>query len=152
LFLRNLWISLKNKDIVLIGFDLKKDIELLLSAYNDLAGVTAQFSLNILKRINNELNGDFNLSKFRHFATYEVASGAMESYLVSLVEQKVSIKEINRTFYFQSWEPIHVEYSYKYHVSDIESLAFETGYNVIENMFDEKKFFTDSLWEVIKEK
>lgn len=151
LFLRNLWITLNNKDIVLIGFDLKKDIELLLHAYNDLSGVTAEFSLNLLRRINNELGGNFNLEKFRHFATYEVASGAMESYLVSLVNQDVTVKEITRSFHFDSWEPIHVEYSYKYHISDIENLAVETGYKVVEHMYDKRKYFTDSLWQVIKE-
>ncbi|KAA3636173.1 MAG: L-histidine N(alpha)-methyltransferase [Calditrichaeota bacterium] len=150
MFLRNLWISLNNKDTVLIGFDLKKDIELLLSAYNDSEGVTAEFSLNLLRRMNRELGADFEPSKFRHFATYEVSSGAMESYLVSLERQEVFIKGVGRSFLLKAWEPIHVEYSYKYLISEIETLAEETGYKVVEHMFDSKKYFTDSLWEINK--
>lgn len=150
LFLRNLWNCLNDGDIVIIGFDLKKDIELLLKAYNDSEGVTAEFNLNLLRRINRELGGEFDLTKFRHFGTYDVFSGAMESYLVSLLDQDVVIKEIGRSFHFDAWEPIHTEYSYKYHESDIYSLAKDTGFVVRENMYDSKKYFTDSVWEVHK--
>jgi L-histidine N-alpha-methyltransferase len=149
-FLRNLWSSLKNGDEVLIGFDLKKDIELLLSAYNDSKGVTSRFNLNILKRINRELGGQFDLSKFRHFGTYNVFNGAMESFLISLEDQEVFIEQIGRSFKFRAWEPIHVEYSYKYTEADIRNLALETGYSVKENFYDPKRYFIDSLWAVNK--
>ena len=149
-FLRNLWNCLKNEDLLLIGFDLKKDIELLLSAYNDPAGVTALFNLNLLARINDELGGRFNLENFRHFGTYDVFSGAMESYLVSLVQQEVFIEEIGCSFKFRPWEPIHTEYSYKYLKSDIEQLARETGFQVCEHLYDSRKYFVDSIWEVRK--
>jgi L-histidine N-alpha-methyltransferase len=150
IFLRNLWSSLKNGDEVLIGFDLKKDIELLLSAYNDSKGVTSKFNLNILARINRELGGQFDLSKFRHFGTYNVFTGAMESFLISLEDQEVFIDKIGRSFNFRAWEPIHVEYSYKYTESDIRNLALETGYSVKENFYDPKRYFIDSLWAVNK--
>jgi len=149
-FLRNLWSCLNSGDLVLIGFDLKKDIELLLRAYNDCEGVTAKFNLNMLARINRELGGQFDLSKFRHFGTYDVFSGAMESYLVSLEKQEVFIEEIGRSFSFGPWEPIHVEYSYKYLQSDIDNLARETGFVVREHLHDSKKYFIDSIWEVKK--
>lgn len=149
-FLRNLWNCLKNGDILLIGFDLKKDIEMLLSAYNDPKGVTAAFNLNILRRINRELGGNFDLSKFRHFGTYDVFSGAMESYLVSLEQQEVLIEEIGRSFTFRPWEPIHTEYSYKYLESDINILAEETLFVVNEHFYDPKRWFIDSVWEVRK--
>ncbi|MCA9546394.1 MAG: L-histidine N(alpha)-methyltransferase, partial [Myxococcales bacterium] len=90
-FLRRLWNALNPADRVLIGFDLKKDIEALLLAYNDPQGVTERFNLNLLERINRELGGTFNPDKFRFFSTYNVFSGAMESYLVSLVDQRVYI-------------------------------------------------------------
>ncbi len=149
-FLRNLWNCLNNGDIAIIGFDLKKDIELLLDAYNDSQGVTAAFNLNVLKRINRELGGDFDVSKFRHFGTYDVFSGAMESYLVSLEQQDVFVEAIGRSFTFRPWEPIHIEYSYKYLESDIDILAKETGFKVKEHLFDSKCAFVDSVWEVVK--
>jgi dimethylhistidine N-methyltransferase len=149
-FLRNLWNGLNDGDYLLIGFDLKKDIEMLLWAYNDRQGVTAKFNLNVLKRINRELGGQFDISKFRHFGTYDVFSGAMESYLVSLDEQRVPIDAIGRDFHFYPWEPIHTEYSYKYLVSDIDILARETGFVVKEHMTCPRGFFVDSIWQVTK--
>lgn len=150
IFLRNLWSSLKADDLAMIGFDLKKDIELLLAAYNDSRGVTAEFNLNVLRRINDELGGEFDLKKFRHFGTYDVFSGAMESYLVSLERQTVYVRDIGRTFEFAPWEPIHTEYSYKYLVEDIDRLAGETGFTVEEHLFDSRTFFADSIWRARK--
>jgi dimethylhistidine N-methyltransferase len=149
-FLRNLWNGLNDGDLVMIGFDLRKDIELLLGAYNDSEGVTAEFNLNLLRRINRELGGQFDLDKFRHFATYHVFTGAMESYLLSQVQQEVFIEEIGRSFSFRPWEPIHMEYSYKYLESDIDQLASATGFVVEEHLYDEKHYFVDTIWRVKK--
>jgi L-histidine N-alpha-methyltransferase len=151
-FLRNLWNALNDGDFVLIGFDLKKDIERLLSAYNDSAGVTAAFNLNVLTRINRELGGEFDCARFRHFGTYDVFSGAMESYLVSTDPQEVFVERIGRSFSFHAWEPIHTEYSYKYLESDILELARDTGFVLRENFFDSRRWFVDSLWQVKKAK
>jgi L-histidine N-alpha-methyltransferase len=149
-FLRNVWSSLDEGDNLLVGFDLKKDIELLLWAYNDREGITREFNLNILRRINRELGGDFNVDNFRHFGTYDVFSGAMESYLVSLEAQSVFIEEIGRSFSFQPWEPIHTEYSYKYLQEDIEDLAAKTGFVVEKQLYDSRHYFCDSIWRVVK--
>jgi len=149
-FLKNVWNCLNDGDNLLIGFDLKKDIEVLLGAYNDSKGVTAEFNLNLLHRINRELGGTFDTNKFRHFGTYDVFSGGMESYLVSLKEQEVYVGQVGRAFRFRAWEPIHTEYSYKYHVSDIERLAADTGFAVEEHLFDSRRWFADSIWRVVK--
>ncbi|MCA8914280.1 MAG: L-histidine N(alpha)-methyltransferase [Planctomycetes bacterium] len=149
-FLRQLWEALNDGDQVLIGFDLKKDIELLLAAYNDRQGVTAAFNKNLLKRVNRELGGDFDLAAYRHFATYDVFSGAMESYIVSLKRQTVTIKELRSSFDFQEWEPLHTEYSYKYLQSDIDGLAANTGFRILDQYYDNNGWFTDSLWQVEK--
>lgn len=149
-FLRQLWEALNDGDQVLIGFDLKKDIELLLAAYNDSEGVTAAFNKNLLKRINRELGADFNLAGYRHYATYDVFSGAMESYIVSLKRQTVTIKELRSTFEFDEWEPIHTEYSYKYLQKDIDALAGSTGFKIVDQYYDNNGWFTDSLWQVEK--
>jgi len=150
-FLRQLWEALNPGDLVLVGFDLKKDIERLLDAYNDSEGVTAAFNLNLLARINRELGGDFDLSKFRHYATYDVFSGAMESYIVSMERQTVTITDLFSSFEFLPWEPIHTEYSYKYLQSDIDYLADATGFRVVGQFHDSKGWFVDSLWQVDKQ-
>lgn len=150
IFLHSLWNALNHNDMVLIGFDLKKDIEVLLRAYNDSKGVTRKFNLNLLQRINKELGGNFDLSQFRHFGTYDVFSGAMESYLVSLREQDIFIREIGQTFHFDAWEPIHMEYSYKYLDTDIEMLARDTGFVLEKQFYDSRRWFTDCIWRVQK--
>jgi dimethylhistidine N-methyltransferase len=150
LLFRNLWNSLNHDDVLLVGFDLKKDIDMLLRAYNDSQGITRDFNLNLLERVNRELGGNFDLTKFRHFGTYDVFSGAMESYLVSVEKQSVFIEKIGRWFSFEAWEPIHTEYSYKYLVSDIEQLAAETGFEIYEHLFDSRHYFADSMWRVYK--
>lgn len=150
-FLRQLWDALQPGDLLLVGFDLKKDIELLMRAYNDSAGLTREFNLNLLRRINRELGGQFNLDHFRHYAAYNVLRGAMESYLVSQREQDVFIEAIQQSFHFEAWEPIHVEYSYKYLESDIVALAQDTGFVGIGSYFDENRWFNDRLWEVEKQ-
>lgn len=149
-FLRSLWNALNNDDLVLIGFDLKKDIDTMLDAYNDPQGVTREFNLNLLTRINRELGGDFDIDRFRFFSTYDVFGGSMNSYLVSLADQTVYVDAIGQKFHFRAWEPIRTEYSYKYLESDIAHLAAETGFRVEEQLYDTRRFFTDSLWRVIK--
>ncbi len=149
-YLRSLWNTLNDGDYVVIGFDLKKDIELMLKAYNDSAGITREFNLNLLTRINRELGGNFDLSKFRHYSTYDVFSGAMESYLVSLEHQNVFIETIGQIFSFEAWEPIHTEFSYKYLESDIQELADSTGYTIVKQLYDSKHYFVDSIWRVVK--
>lgn len=150
-FLHNLWNILNNGDSVVIGFDLKKDIDLMLKAYNDSKGLTAEFNLNLLRRINRELGGNFDLEKFRFYAGYDVFSGAIESYLVSLEQQEVLIEKIGQSFVFDSWEPIHTEYSYKYLESDIEELAARTGFLIKKQLYDSNRYFVDSVWSVHKQ-
>ena len=149
-FLRQMWDALADGDLVLIGFDLKKDIDVLLAAYNDPAGVTADFNLNLLTRLNRELGADFDRHGWQHFATYNVFTGAMESYLVSLRRQAVHVRDLRQSFDFDPFEPIHTEYSCKYLDSDIETLAAATSFDVIARWYDAKRYFADMLWRVNK--
>lgn len=149
-FLRVLWKSLKHNDYLFIGFDLKKDIDVLHKAYNDSKGITKAFNLNLLDRINSELAGEFDKSKFYHHGFYNPSTGAMESYLVSKVEQEIKIGALSKKFKFKAFEAIHLEQSQKYLVEDINSLANSTGYNVLTNFTDSQKYFIDSMWEVCK--
>ncbi len=147
-FLRRIWSGLRPGDHTLVGFDMKKDIEVLLAAYNDKEGITRDFNLNLLERINRELGGEFDLQNWRHFGTYNVFSGAMESYLVSTKAQEVKIAALRQSFSFEAWEPIHTEYSYKYLPEDIESLARFTGFELCAQYSDRRDWFIDSLWRV----
>ena len=150
-FLKTLWNSLNDGDFLLLGCDLKKDIDVLLNAYNDSKGVTDEFNLNLLTRMNKELGANFDPSKFHHYGTYDVKLGAMESFLVSNEKQAVYIKELNRSFSFEPFEAIHCEYSMKYLTSDIESMAQGTGFSVVDFFYDDRKYFVDALFKVEKD-
>lgn len=150
-FLRKLWMSLDAADHVLLGFDLKKDVNVLTAAYNDSSGLTRAFNLNLLERINTELGGNFDLDKFQHFGVYSPVQGAMESYLLAKEEQDVYISELERSFHFDPFEPIHLEYSFKFLKSDIDFLGRKTGFEVVSHFTDRKEYFSDSLWRVVKE-
>lgn len=149
-FLRRLWTSMAADDHLLVGFDLKKDINTMLRAYSDDQGVTARFNLNLLERMNRELGANFALDKFQHFGTYDVNSGAMKSYLISLERQSVHIEELHYTFEFEPYEPIFTEYSYKYLSTDVDALAEATGFAEVERFYDRRNFFCDALWRVVK--
>jgi L-histidine N-alpha-methyltransferase len=150
-FLRKLWKTLNADDFVLIGFDQKKNIPVLNKAYNDSSGHTTEFNLNVLSRINRELGGDFDLDRFYHYGFYNPTEGAMESYLISLEEQQVYVRDLQRSFHFGKYEPVHLEYSFKFLPSDIEFLCDQTGFDVVKHFSDEQTYFIDSLWRVVKE-
>lgn len=149
-FLRRLWSALDDGDLLLVGFDLKKDVDVLLAAYNDAEGVTSAFNLNLLHRLNRELGADFDVTSFTHLATYQPDTGAMESYLLSRRRQDVSISALGATFSFEPWEAIHTECSYKYLESDIEAFARFTGFEVVARACDEQRWYCDALWRVRK--
>ena len=149
-FLKHLHDTLNHGDFVLLGFDLSKDPYVLMRAYNDKEGITRAFNLNLLQRLNCELGANFNLDKFHHYATYNVYTGAMESYLVSLVAQTVYIDALDQSFEFREVEPIHVEYSFKYRVDQIEAFAQKAGFKIVKHYLDSHHYFLDSLWCVEK--
>lgn len=148
-FLRSIQQNLRSGDLLMIGFDLKKDPKRILSAYNDASGVTRDFNLNLLRRINDELGGNFITDRFMHHPVYNPVTGECRSYLISKVEQEVFIEKLDRTFRFGAWEPIFMEVSKKYSIREIETLAVQTGFRVVENLFDSDRLFTDAIWEVL---
>lgn len=111
---------------LLIGFDLRKDPLLLHAAYNDDAGVTAAFNLNLLARINRELDADFDLSRFRHYAFYNPVAGRIEMHLVSLAGQAVNVA--GQRFRFDRGETLLTEYSYKFVPRECDALAQAAGW------------------------
>lgn len=147
-FLRALHRSLRPRDSILIGFDLKKDLEVLRRAYDDAEGVTRAFNFNLLARINRELGGQFEAGRFVHHAAYNVAESCMESWVVSREDHSVRIAALNRSFSFRAWEGMRLERSCKYDLADIESLAATSGFSIVEHLHDGRRYFVDSLWEV----
>ncbi|MTI40251.1 L-histidine N(alpha)-methyltransferase [Fulvivirga lutimaris] len=143
-FLKGLNAALKEDDILFIGFDLKKDPEVILNAYNDKQGVTAAFNFNLLDRINSELGGNFNTSQFRHYPIYNPMTGTTTSYLISEKEQTVEI--MDAAIHFRAWEPIHMEISQKYDQVMINEMAKKADFEIIDGFTDDKKYFLSSVW------
>jgi dimethylhistidine N-methyltransferase len=125
---------------ILIGVDLKKDPAVIEAAYNDRAGVTAAFTLNMLARLNREIGSDFVLSAFAHRARYNPMAGRIETQLVSRREQRVRIGR--RDIPFRADEPIQVEYSCKYSLEDFAALAAKAGLTVRRVWLDAKGMFS----------
>jgi dimethylhistidine N-methyltransferase len=125
---------------LIVGVDLKKDLRTLLPAYNDAAGVTAAFNLNLLARINCELGGTFDLDAFRHEAVYNVRDGRIEMHLLSRRDQDVEV--CGRRYRFRTGESIHTENSYKYTVRQFQDLARSSGWLPEQVWTDETGLFS----------
>jgi L-histidine Nalpha-methyltransferase len=133
--------KLDTNDFLLVGFDLQKDKSMLNAAYNDKAGITAKFNLNLLARINRELGGKFDLGRFAHYAFYNSDKYRVEMHLVSKTDQQVNVGALGRTFSFRKGETIHTENSYKYNLDQIAALADDSGFAIKKNFTDKKKWF-----------
>lgn len=133
-------------DMLLVGFDMHKERRVLDAAYNDKKGITARFNLNLLERINNELEGQFDLGKFAHAAFYNEQLRRIEMHIVSKEDQDVYIGgAIGRSFHFKKGETIHTENSYKYDMRQIKEIARASGFTLKEHFMDEKKWFCLAL-------
>ena len=145
-FFRELRTVMNENDLLFVGFDLQKDPHVIASAYDDAAGVTAKFNLNLLTRINRELGADFDVDKFSHYANYRPIEGSARSYLMSRERQTVHIAALRSDFEFDQWEAVFMEISQKYTLKMIESLAAESGFAIKHNFFDSRNYYCDSLW------
>jgi len=143
-FCRELRQHLSPGDIALIGFDLKKNPQTILDAYNDKAGITAAFNLNLLTRINRELGADFNVAQFAHYQNYDPLTGACRSYIISLEAQDVAIAK--NVIHFDKDEAVYMEVSQKFSQDDIKQLAANSGFAIAGSVSDSKSWFTDSFW------
>lgn len=128
---------------VLLGIDLKKDSAQLEAAYNDAAGITAAFTLNLLERINRELQADLRLDRFAHRAVYEPVAGRIETDIISTCEQRATIA--GRSFHFGAGEAMRVEISCKYSRADLARMAGAAGLRVDEVWTDEHAMFAVAL-------
>jgi dimethylhistidine N-methyltransferase len=139
LFLRRARRMLRADGALVLGVDLRKDPKRLHDAYNDSAGVTAQFTLNLLRRMNRELDANFDLSTFAHDAFYNEAEGRIEIYFRSLRDQTVRVA--GRRFEFAEGERVHTEYSYKYDEAGIAALAQKGGFSIERSWIDPARLF-----------
>lgn len=144
--LRMLHTAMQPNDRLMTGFDLRKNPHVIRLAYDDPQGITRSFNLNLLNRMNRELGADFRVENFDFYSFYNPFNGEVRSALVSLKEQKVTIKTLGSTFRFAKNELIRTELSRKYTLEEIESLAQDSGFEPEHHFFDENQYFTDSLW------
>jgi len=149
-FVRRLGETLNDGDYVMIGFDLMKDPKLLYRAYNDETGVFQKFNLHLLDCLNRKLGADFDVSRFVQQGHYNARTHAVESYIYSTEAQTVRFEALNTAFRFGLWEAMQTEHSYKYTLPEIEALAGDNGFEIVEHLFDSRRFFVDSIWKVKK--
>ena len=145
IFLRKINAIMKKEDLFLIGLDLVKGKDILEKAYDDSQGITAKFNLNVLSRINDELDADFNLDNFGHVAKYNERDQRIEMYLQSLVNQSVIISKSNLSLKLKQGELIHTEHSHKYTIEQIKELMEQTGFDIKQIWLDEDKLFSLTL-------
>jgi len=141
-FLQKINSSMKKSDLFLIGLDLVKDKTVLERAYNDSQDVTAKFNLNVLSRINSELDSDFNIRKFVHHAIYNESQSRVEIYLRSLENQTVNISKASMTLQIKQNELIHTENSCKYTIPKIKEMLSTTGFQIRDVWYDEKQHYS----------
>lgn len=144
-FIYNLGANLQKGDKLLLGADLIKSKEIVLPAYNDAQGITAKFNLNLLDRINTELNADFNTSQFKHQPEYNEAEGIAKSFIVSTSDQEVTVQQLNTTFHFKEGEKIHTEISRKYNDALIQQIIANTSFTLDTKIMDTNAYFADYI-------
>eukprot|EP00871_Galdieria_phlegrea_P000508 jgi/Galph1/1458/GphlegSOOS_G143.1 len=147
-FIRGLAQVLRNGDQLLLGADMLKDPLMMTQAYTDKSGVTADFNLNLLDRINRELDANFDLRQWYHYAYYQSDIKSVESQLISKISQKVFIGAVGLEFTFDAFESIHTEHSHKYSIEELRRIAHYSGMECCEFLFDESRWFVDCILRV----
>ncbi len=145
-FLQRLAATMGPEDVFLLGIDLKKSTQLLIPAYDDAQGVTAAFNLNLLRRINRELGGNFALQNFDHIALYNETHGRIEMHLRSRKAQEVTIAKTEQVVTLAAGETIHTENSYKYDIDDVRALGWQANLRLHRTWFDSQRHFLVGLF------
>jgi dimethylhistidine N-methyltransferase len=148
-FLKQVRNTLEPNDLMMIGFDLIKDPEVILAAYNDKQGFTREFNLNLLDRINEELGANFERSKFIHYPLYDPVLQQARSYIICTKACDVHLEATGKTYHFDTWEYVHTEISQKFSFDDIESLASASGFDHETFLLDCKHHYTDAIWKAV---
>jgi L-histidine Nalpha-methyltransferase len=148
-FLQEVRRILRENDALLLATDLEKPIAKLLLAYDDPAGVTAAFNMNLLGRINRELGADFDLKQFRHVARYDDSERRVEMHLLSKVWQRVTIREAGFSFHLREGETIWTESSHKYNPEEVNQMGARTGFRCVKQWIDSEWNFAQSLFSAV---
>ena len=146
-FICNIASKMNNGDMFFLGVDLKKSKDIILPAYNDNQGITAEFNLNLLKRINHELGGTFDIKNFSHQPEYDEEAGVAYSYLQSEKDQVVYLDELDKSFGFKKGEKIHTEISRKYDEQILQKIITGSGLKLNKLFYDSRKYFCNALFE-----
>ncbi len=146
-FIKGLSERLNTGDKLLLGVDLIKPANIVLPAYNDSKGITREFNLNLLRRINRELGANFDVDQFSHHPEYTVEEGIAKSFLCSNKDQTVHVVANEASYSFTEGEKIHTEISRKYNDAIINKIIENTELEIIEKFMDEKEYFADYLME-----
>jgi|AntAceMinimDraft_17_1070374.scaffolds.fasta_scaffold16001_2 dimethylhistidine N-methyltransferase len=141
-FLNKISNYLTKKDLLFIGFDLKKDPSVIYDAYDK---TFEPFCMRIFKKMNDELGGNFNTSKFKYYFTYNPENGQGNFYLISKEKQTAELKKLKLHIHFKALETIYVGISQKYDIDYINKLAKKTGFEIKYTFYDKKKYFIDSI-------
>ncbi|MCW8981814.1 MAG: L-histidine N(alpha)-methyltransferase [Altibacter sp.] len=150
-FLTKLGDTMSRDDILFMGFDQKKDPQTILDAYNDPTGVTAAFNKNLLVRINRELEGNFDISKFKHWEVYDPETGTAKSYLVATEAQRVRLETLDLDISFDAWETIHTEISQKYTDKIVAWLAEASGLRIETSFTDSHNYYKNYAFKKMKD-
>jgi L-histidine Nalpha-methyltransferase len=145
-FLREVRAILHGGDALLLATDLEKPVSQLLQAYDDPAGVTAAFNMNLLARINRDLGADFDLKQFRHLARYDESERRVEMHLVSKAWQRITIREAGFRFYLREGETIWTESSHKYNPDEVIQMGSRTGFRCVQQWCDAEWPFAQNLF------
>lgn len=145
-FLREVRAILQEGDALLLATDLEKPVSQLLLAYDDPAGVTAAFNMNLLARINRDLGADFDLKQFRHLARYDESERRVEMHLVSKAWQRITIREAGFRFYLRAGETIWTESSHKYNPDEVIQMGSRTGFRCVQQWCDAEWPFAQNLF------
>jgi uncharacterized SAM-dependent methyltransferase len=130
-----------------LGADLKKDPNILIPAYDDSAGITSEFNLNLLRRINGELDANFDVASFNHEARWNNDDARIEMHLVSERDQSVEI--LGKTFDFRQGETIHTENSRKFEIDALKTLIGQCGWQMADSWVDKDSLFSVLLFKAI---
>ena len=147
-FLRKIHDSMKKDDYFLLGLDLVKNKQILERAYNDSKGITAQFNLNLLTRINEEFGGNFDLKNFEHVSFFNEKQKRIEMHIRSKIDQEILLSRADVTIKFKKSEMILTEYSHKYTIDQIHTLAKKSGFKVKEIWKDKNEYFALVLFSL----
>ena len=147
-FLQQIQTRLRSGDFFLIGADLVKDIDTMLTAYDDPTGVTAAFNLNVLGRMNRELDADFDVRSFAHEAHWNEKERRIEMHLLSCKNQRVILGAVDQKFHFEAGETIWTESSHKFSASELDEYACNGGFVPVAKWIDRAWPFAEALWRV----